>query len=166
MSKFLTFLMAITFIMLLPGSASAGQTVDDAAQAIVDQLIEGWNAGDGKAFASPFREDAGYRVWNGMLSEGRDEIARNHQQVFDTIFRGTNLTLKIQKIRPLTDRVVVVYLEGRIYRDGEPLEQLPNMKGAVPVLILVEEEGQWVVGHFQNTPMIQMGPPPGVGDDG
>ena len=74
-------------------SSSAALPAEEAAQAIVNAMIEGWNAGDGEAFAAHFAKDATYRVWNGRFSDARESIAAAHQRIFDTFFAGTKLRM-------------------------------------------------------------------------
>ncbi len=146
------------FLLSLTSSqvASCEETVEAAAQAIVHQMVSGWNAGDGVAFAEPFRHDAGYRVWNGRFLDGKKAIAEGHQRIFDTFYRATELELVITEIRPITEQVVAVYLEGQISRNGEPVTQPVPMQGALPVLILARSDVGWEAVIFQNTPNVVM----------
>ncbi len=47
----------------------------DEIQAMYQQLIDGWNAGSGEAFAAPFSENADFVAFDGTRFKGRAEIA-------------------------------------------------------------------------------------------
>jgi uncharacterized protein (TIGR02246 family) len=51
------------------------------------QVIDGWNAGSGDAFAAPFEEDADQVGFDGTHFKGRKEIASFHQHLFDMFLR-------------------------------------------------------------------------------
>jgi hypothetical protein len=63
---------------------------DEAAiTAIPLQMADAWNQGSGEAFAAPFTEVADFVIFEGTHLKGRREIASFHQQVFDTVIRGS-----------------------------------------------------------------------------
>jgi uncharacterized protein (TIGR02246 family) len=51
-----------------PGSAEPEQ---DAVAALVQQMMDGWAAGSGDAFAAPFTDDADYVTFGGDHLKGR-----------------------------------------------------------------------------------------------
>jgi uncharacterized protein (TIGR02246 family) len=56
---------------------------DEAAiRALYQQVIDGWNAGSGDAFAAPFEEDADQVGFDGTHFKWRKEIASFHQHLF------------------------------------------------------------------------------------
>lgn len=58
---------------------------------ILTGLTRAWAAGDGVAWGANFAEDAVFVDVLGNLHRGRDEIARSHQRIFDTIYRDSHL---------------------------------------------------------------------------
>jgi uncharacterized protein (TIGR02246 family) len=124
---------------------------------IVQSLEAAWNIGDGQAFGAPFSEDADYTVWNGQYANGREAITREHQRLFETVFRGTVQRLEVEKIRFLREDVAVVHALGGMV-DFEP-ERWPKVK---PLLVLVKADGKWHIDVFHNTPVVteQTQPPP------
>lgn len=122
---------------------------DEAAiRAVIDQLPRAWAAGDGEAFASVFAEDADFTVWNGIFEKGRGEIAAGHQQIFDTFYKDTKLGVEIRSVRFLREDVAVVHAEGRVFKGEEDYAAAPL---AVPVCVLVKDEGRWRIAVFHNT---------------
>ncbi len=156
---------------LIAGNLLADETrpeaisVEQAAHAIVDDLVEGWNAGDGEAYAASFSVDATYRVWNGMFSEGRESIAAGHQRIFDTFYKGTTLHMTVERVRPIAADVALIYLRGHLRRGEEVIQQQPGMTDAVPVLVIVRGDDGWLAVHFQNTPLLTPGSPPDSDND-
>src|ERR1044072_4507117 len=74
-------------------------TDEAAMRESVKQLETGWNTKSGALFAKPFAEDADYVVINGNYIKGRAVIESQHQRIFDTIYKATNLTLTVKQIR-------------------------------------------------------------------
>lgn len=115
----------------------------------VKQLETGWNKKSGAIFARPFAEDADYVVINGMYFKGRTQIETAHQQIFDTIFKETTVTLKIRQIRFLRPDVAVVHVNG--HRDG-PTKEL--VQDALVTLVMTKEKENWTIAAFQNTAVV------------
>lgn len=137
----------VTLLLLTISITSLAQTADEAAiRDNVKHLEIGWNTKSGAQFVKPFAEDADYVVINGMYLKGRAQIEKTHQQIFDTIFKDTSVTLKIRQIRFLRPEVAVVHVDG--HRDA-PTENLKQ--GALVTLVMTKEKGGWVIAAFQNT---------------
>ena len=50
---------------------------------LFEQILEGWNKGDGEFYAAPFDEEADYIAFDGSHTKGRAAIASTHQELFD-----------------------------------------------------------------------------------
>jgi len=145
---------AIVTLLLLTISnllyAQNNLTADETAiRDNVQQLETGWNKKSGAVFAKPFAEDADYVVINGMYFKGRTQIETAHQQIFDTIFKETTLTLKVRQIRFLRPDVAVVHVNG--HRDG-PTKEL--VQDALLTLVMTKEKEVWTIAAFQNTAVV------------
>ncbi|WP_409491789.1 SgcJ/EcaC family oxidoreductase [Amycolatopsis sp. cmx-11-12] len=68
---------------------------------IITELERAWNAGDGAAWAACFAEDADFVDVVGRIQRGRATIARELQNIFDTIYRGSTLEIRQLSSRPL-----------------------------------------------------------------
>ncbi|MER7864700.1 DUF4440 domain-containing protein [Amycolatopsis sp. WAC 04197] len=68
---------------------------------IITALERAWNAGDGEAWAANFAEDADFVDVVGRIQRGRATIARESQNIFDTIYRGSTLRIRQVSSRPL-----------------------------------------------------------------
>jgi uncharacterized protein (TIGR02246 family) len=135
---------------------SKTQAEDEAAiRENVKQMESGWNTKSGAAYAKPFTEDADFVVINGMHIQGHEAIEKNHQRIFDTIFKNTTVSLTVKQIRFLRPDVAVVHVSG--HRDAPEAERKLVMD-ATMVLVMTKEGGQWKIASFQNTEVT--GPPP------
>lgn len=133
------------------GQQKALKERDEAAIGqIVKQMEDGWNAGDGKAFAAPFAMDADYVIVNGLQIKGRDEIEKGHTQIFSTVYKGSRNAGTVKSIRFLRSDVAVAHVEWnlRYMTNGE--EHRGNARNT---LILTKENGKWSIAAFQNTPI-------------
>jgi uncharacterized protein (TIGR02246 family) len=115
-----------------------------AVREIVSRVCAGWNVGSGEAFAAPFAEDADYVIIDGRYIKGRPIIAVGHQQIFDTVYKGSHNTAVIKGIRFLRDDVALVHVQWDLsWQQGE--------NSAISTLVLTKEDGSWGVAAFQNT---------------
>src|SRR5690349_250316 len=82
----------------------SGMMEDDARQVgegILRRLEEAWNAADGAGFAAPFTDDADFVAIRGDHHRTRAAIAAGHQQIFDTLYRGSTLRYSLTQARRL-----------------------------------------------------------------
>ena len=130
-------------------AATTREADETAISRIIQQIEEAWNAGDGPASARPFAQDVDYMVWNGMYVKGRQALAEGHQQIFDTIYKGSEILYQIKSIRFLRDDVAVVHVEAvlRVPQNNSAFAEVR----AVPVFIITKNNGDWQVDVFQNT---------------
>jgi uncharacterized protein (TIGR02246 family) len=139
------------FMSVFAAPASSGRAADEAdIRKIIMRLQDGWNAGDGPAFAAPFAEDADYVIVNGAYIKGRPAIANGHQGIFDTIYKGSRNAATVRSIRFLRDDVAVAHVTWRLkYRvNDEPAE-----KKAMNSMVLTKQDGKWSIAAFHNTPI-------------
>lgn len=145
---FLTLFMLAQSAQPLHTQSSHG--ADEAAiRENVKQMETGWNTKSGARFAKPFAEDADYVVINGMYIKGRSVIETAHQQIFDTIYKDTTITLAVKQIRFLRPDVAVVHVNAR--RNG-PTKELTTE--AMLTLFMTKEKNGWTIAAFQNTQVV------------
>lgn len=114
---------------------------------MVSQLEGAWNAGDGQAFAAPFREDADFVDIRGMHHVGRAGIAVGHAHILSTIYRGSHVRYRVEKLRFLSSEAALVFLHAELaLADGSSL-------GARPTLVTAKHSGVWQIVALQNTPI-------------
>ena len=123
---------------------------EDAIRKIVQQVQDGWNAHDGKAFAAPFATDADYVVVNGMKIKGREDIEKGHTGIFTTIYKDSHNVATVKGIRFLRPDVAVVHVEWNLeYKAGGE-----TRKGhAMNTMVMTKDGGTWSIAAFHNTPI-------------
>lgn len=163
--RFLSVLIAIAACALgsparasvVPGTMSADEA---AVRENVRQMETGWNAKSGALFAKPFAADADYVVVNGMHLRGREAIEKSHQQIFDTFYKNSTLSVSVKQIRFLRPDVAVVHVSGNNrVRQGE---ETTEIVGTV-TLVMTKEKGEWKIVAFQNTRVLAEQPSPAAG---
>ncbi len=131
-----------------PAAAAAGDSDEASIRESVRRLEAGWNAKSGAKFAEPFAADVDYVVINGSHVKGREAIAEGHQQIFDTVFKESVLSLSVEQLRMLRPDVAVVHVNGtnRFRRGAET-----HAVEALITLVLTKESGAWKVAALQIT---------------
>jgi uncharacterized protein (TIGR02246 family) len=152
-------LMILAFICLGATSVKAqspqNSSADEAAlKQIVQQVQDGWNAHDGKAFAAPFAADADYVVVNGMKLKGRDEIEKGHTQIFATIYKDSHNVGTVKSVRFLRPDVAVVHAEWNLeFSMGGEKRKATAMNS----MVMTKDSGKWSIAAFHNTPIQPQG---------
>jgi uncharacterized protein (TIGR02246 family) len=137
---------------------SSAAAADEAAiRAIYQQLMDGWNAGSGDAFAAPFEEDGDLVGFDGTHFKGRHEIALFHQHLFDIFLKGSRLVGKVRSVRFLTSDVAVMHAVGGTVMAGQT--DLESERNSVQTLVTVRRNGIWSLAAFQNTRAAYFGRP-------
>lgn len=143
-------LIAFLMIVSIVNAQDSRSTDEAAVREQVKQMETGWNTKSGADFAKPFAEDADYVVINGMHLKGRTAIAAGHQQIFDTIYKDTKITLAIKQIRFLRPDVAVVHVNA--HREGPTKELTAD---ALLTLVTTKEKHGWTIAAFQNTQVVK-----------
>lgn len=142
---------------------------DAAARQSIEAIIAGqcaaWDAGDADAFVAGALEDVSFTNVMGMYTVGLEPFRAQHARIFATIYKGSQMSQKIERIAFIREDVAVVDtltgLEGVAHLppgfapgDGMPASRLQQ--------VLVKDAGAWRVAAFHNVfvnPAFQ-GPPP------
>ena len=144
-----TFILCVFTVSAQEAGAMKAHAADEAAiRENVKQLESGWNTKSGALFAKPFAEDADYVVINGMYIKGRTAIEKAHQQIFDTIFKNTTVSLTVKQIRFLRPDVAVVHITG--HKDA-PASERELVSDAVLSMVMTKDKEGWRIAAFQNT---------------
>jgi uncharacterized protein (TIGR02246 family) len=127
----------------------AGTDDEAAIRSLYTQLMEGWNAGSGAAFAAPFAEDGDLVAFDGNHFSGRQAIIDFQQPLFDRWLKGTRLVGEVQSIRFLNPNVAVMHAIGGTLMRGK---QKPDpARDSIQTLVVVRSAGMWQIAAFQNT---------------
>ena len=132
-------------------------TQDEAAiRQIVQQVQDGWNSGDGDAFAAPFAEDADYVVVHGQHVKGRAAIASGHQHIFDTIYRGSSNTFTVEDVRFIRPDVALAHVHHHLKLQEPvtwPTGEVVRGAQARSTWVLTKNDGEWSIAAFHNAPI-------------
>ncbi|HEX2458672.1 MAG TPA: SgcJ/EcaC family oxidoreductase, partial [Vicinamibacterales bacterium] len=79
---------------------------------IVNELERAWNAADGIAFARPFAEDADFVNIRGEHHRTREAIAKGHQAIFSTVYKGSVVRLQVAAVRTLAPAVLLAHVKS------------------------------------------------------
>ena len=116
---------------------------------LIATMQKGWNAKSGQTFSSVFANPHDYVVINGIYLSGitPEANAQSHQQIFNTIYKTTDLCLKVDKIRFVRPDVALVHLLGATYERGQPVPTDPT---AVITMLAEKKNDTWAVISFHN----------------
>ena len=121
---------------------------EQIATEILQQLERAWNAADGPAFAAPFTDDADFVDIRGDHHRTRDVVARGHQAIMDTIYRGSTIRYELAQARRLADDVLLAHLRSTLTCPGGPMA---GTNRSLASLVLVPGPAGWRVASFHNT---------------
>jgi len=136
---------------------SAVATDEAAIRTLYQQLMDGWNAASGDAFASLFEEDGDLVGFDGTHIKGQQEIASFHQHLFAMFLKGSRLVGKVRSVRFLTSDVAVMHVVGGTVM-ARQIDLEPE-RNSVQTLVAVKRNGVWRFAAFQNTRATYMGRP-------
>jgi len=119
----------------------------DTIEACLERIRQAWNAGDARAYAGEFTEDAAYVIFLGEPLLGREEIERNHFAVLTKWQKGTKMAIKAISTRLLGADAASVLTVGGIGKSDTIVFD------KVQTFTLVRRDGWWMCAAFQNTRM-------------
>ena len=114
------------------------------------ELEKGWNAADGPGFAEPFSDLTWFVDVRGVRHVGgRSEIGSDHQGIFDTIYKDSEIRYEVEEARQLGPDVVLANGRATLRAPSGPLAGEHN---AVSTVVLTREgDGSWRATSFHNT---------------
>jgi uncharacterized protein (TIGR02246 family) len=124
--------------------------MSDAGQAIervVATLTQAWNAGDSAAFAAEFVDDAEFVNIFAMHMTGREAIAKQHEFIFTTVYRGSHNTFTVVKTRSVGGAVLALIASDLSVPSGPMAGSIRTLASAA----FIESGGVWQIVWFHNT---------------
>jgi|SRR5579872_1935165 len=119
-----------------------------AIRGLIDTFVDGWNAADGEKLAAAFTEDANFTAITGLHARGRTLIARGHNEILSTVYRGTRNSGSIQSIHYLRPDVAVVDARFTLrHPDGALVFGIPFSSAGI---IATNDDGVWRIAVFRN----------------
>jgi uncharacterized protein (TIGR02246 family) len=127
---------------------------EQAIRAIHQQMISAWNTGSGAAFAAPFTDDADFIVFEGTHLKGRREIASFHQQIFDTVVKGSRLEGEVKFVRFLSPQLAIMHSAVRTTLAGQT-EASPS-RDSMQLYVVTKRDGSWQAEGMLNARRLTM----------
>jgi uncharacterized protein (TIGR02246 family) len=136
----------------MPKGSDVPSLMDAEGRAGLDRvaksLTDAWNAGDAVAFARCFTTDADFVNIFALHVVGREAVAKQHQFIFDSIYRGSRNAFSIVGARALADAVVLAHIAADLrVPDGPLAGEIKTLASAV----LVRDDAGWLIASFHNT---------------
>jgi uncharacterized protein (TIGR02246 family) len=128
--------------------SNENDSLAEEAAALAARLEQAWNAADGAGFAAPFAEDADFVNVLGMHARGREAIAAGHDEIFRTVYAGSEVRYRVERARLLRPDVALVHMHGAL---TIPTGPMAGEHEARPSMVLTREGGEWRIASFHNT---------------
>jgi uncharacterized protein (TIGR02246 family) len=128
-----------------------------AIRKLYQQMIDGWNAGNGDAYAAAYTDDSDFIGFDGTYMKGRQEIASFHQMLFDKFLRGSRLIGKIKSIRFVTMDVAIMIAVGGTVMAGQ--WDIEPERNSIHTIVAVKRDNNWYFTAFQNSRAQYIGRP-------
>ncbi len=146
MKKTILFALIMTTHLFLFGQTA---TDEQALSNIVKDMANAWTNGDGEGFATHFASEHDFFVWNGMYFSGltKERNAESHQQIFDNHYKDTKHYAVLDKIRFVTEEVVVILVMSAVVPKLAPVPEHPQVLWSATLL---KKDGAWKIVSFHN----------------
>ena len=129
--------------------------MDSGGERIVSDLVreleEAWNAADGAGFARAFAEDADFVNIRGEHLRTREVIAKGHQAIFNTVYKGSVVRYQVAGVREIAPAVLLAHVKATL---KAPTGPLAGEHSSLFTLVLVQDHDTWSIAAFHNTLMM------------
>ena len=118
------------------------------AASLFQQAEDAWNAADGAAFGALFTEESDFVNIRGEHHRGSVAIARGHQGIFDTIYKGSTVRYEPELARSVAPGTIVALAAATLEVPAGPLQGVLNARMTI---VITEQDGRWLITAFHNT---------------
>jgi uncharacterized protein (TIGR02246 family) len=118
-------------------------------RALYDNLIAGWNDHDGAAMAEPFAEDGVIIGFDWSVSTGRQIIGAEMSNIFADHETG-RYAVKVSSVRALGSAAMILRAIAGLVPPGQTA--INPETNSHQTIVAEEQQGQWRIVLFQNTP--------------
>jgi uncharacterized protein (TIGR02246 family) len=126
--------------------------LQEADQQAINDIISGyttsWNERAGIGFGDAFADDADFVNIFGMHFVGKGEIESRHEQILQTIFKGSKLEIVNTRLREVQPGVIIALVRWKL--QWYPNDKEETMEG-IFTQVFTEKDSQWVITASQNT---------------
>ena len=144
----------LAFIVASP--AAAQSSADKAAiRKIIQDEISTWNKGDAVGYSKNFARDGTFTNIRGQFFTGYDSFLKQHQVIFDGIFKNTTLNQRVISLEFLRPGVAVVQTVTTVSGATQaPAGVARDEKGRIRTRLLqivAKKDGAWRIVTYHNT---------------
>jgi uncharacterized protein (TIGR02246 family) len=145
------------FVALTIAGHSAAQTPSDqaAVRKIVQDEITTWNKGDAVGYSKDFATRGTFTNIRGQFFTGYDGFLKQHEVIFDGIFKNTTLNQRVVSLEFVRPDVAVVQTVTTVSGMAQaPAGVTRDAKGRIRTRLLqiVAKEGRvWKIVTYHNT---------------
>jgi uncharacterized protein (TIGR02246 family) len=118
------------------------------ATALMRQLENAWNRGDGPGFAAPFADDADFVDIRADYHKGRAEVAEGHASILAGIFKDSVNTYELLAARELAPGVIGAQVGAVLQVRVGPMA---GQNRALFSFVAVKQGEDWQIELFHNT---------------
>ena len=118
------------------------------AASLFQQAEDAWNAADGAAFGALFTEESDFVNIRGEHHRGSVAIARGHQGIFDTIYKGSTVRYEPELARSVAPGTIVALAAATLEVPAGPLQGVLNARMTI---VITEQDGRRLITAFHNT---------------
>jgi uncharacterized protein (TIGR02246 family) len=133
-----------------------GSTGEHATRELYEQLLTSWNQRDATAYASLLAHDGLVIGFDGSTMHGPAETEQQLSQIF-AHHQTAPYYWKVRSVRELAPGVAVLHAVVGMVPPGE--SEINAAANAIQTLTAVQQDGQWRIALFQNTPAAFHGRP-------
>lgn len=124
---------------------------EEAIHGLVARFVDAWNLHDARAFTAVFAEDADFTNVRGTQASGHAAIERLHAQVFSTVFKDSNQTASVTKIRFIKPDVAAVDVRWEMTGSTNPDGSLRPLRNGLLNFVMTESNAEWRIAVMHNT---------------
>ena len=126
-------------------------TIDPTAVAAAafEQAERAWNRADGAAFGALFADETDFVDIRGHRHHGDGAlIGRGHQELFDSIYVGSVVSLRLDGARELAPGCIAAFVTSTLDAPTGPLQGVNQSRITA---VMTEQDGRWAISAFHNT---------------
>ena len=121
---------------------------NDILTAVFEELERAWNSGNGDQFGEPFASDAAFVDIRGTRHHGKGAIAGGHQDILDTIYRGSTVRYAVVDQAVLDEGTLLGTVEATL---DVPEGPLAGVNRSTITAVMTRSDAGWKIRAFHNT---------------
>ncbi len=132
------------------------ESLTETSRMLYGMLIQAWNQQNAELMSSLLSEEVRWIGFDGIQLRGRQVVEENLKNIFSQYPTGRFVTI-VREVRMLTPNVSLLSsVSGMVPRGYQELNPAVN---SVQTMVATENDGQWKIELFQNTPAVFHGQP-------